>query len=77
MRTRPFLRTSEFLWQEGHTAHATSEEAVSFSKEILDMYAAFSEVRNLDFYILYLWEYSQFCLLICVFCCCRTSLPCL
>lgn len=38
MRTRPFIRTSEFLWQEGHTAHATGEEAKAFSLEILDLY---------------------------------------
>jgi prolyl-tRNA synthetase len=43
MRTRPFLRTSEFLWQEGHTAHASSEEAMEFSKTILDLYAQFVE----------------------------------
>jgi prolyl-tRNA synthetase len=40
LRTRPFLRSAEFLWQEGHTAHATGEEALEFSKQILDMYAA-------------------------------------
>jgi prolyl-tRNA synthetase len=39
LRTRPFLRSAEFLWQEGHTAHATSDEAVEFSHEILDLYA--------------------------------------
>lgn len=39
MRTRPFLRTTEFLWQEGHTAHATATEAVGLAQEILDMYA--------------------------------------
>eukprot|EP00607_Mallomonas_marina_P000097 CAMPEP_0182426600 /NCGR_PEP_ID=MMETSP1167-20130531/13110_1 /TAXON_ID=2988 /ORGANISM="Mallomonas Sp, Strain CCMP3275" /LENGTH=510 /DNA_ID=CAMNT_0024608165 /DNA_START=323 /DNA_END=1855 /DNA_ORIENTATION=+ len=38
MRTRPFLRSSEFLWQEGHTAHATSEEAIMTAREALDMY---------------------------------------
>jgi prolyl-tRNA synthetase len=43
MRTRPFLRTSEFLWQEGHTAHASSQEAKEFSKTILDLYAQFVE----------------------------------
>jgi prolyl-tRNA synthetase len=43
MRTRPFLRTTEFLWQEGHTAHATSEEAVSETLKILDIYADFAE----------------------------------
>src|SRR3546814_436189 len=39
LRTRPFLRSAEFLWQEGHTAHADSQEALTYSKEILDMYA--------------------------------------
>src|SRR3989338_1445392 len=43
MRTRLFLRTSEFLWQEGHTAHATSQEAVKETLDILDLYAEFSE----------------------------------
>lgn len=43
MRTRLFLRTAEFLWQEGHTAHATKEEAVSETKLILDLYAKFAE----------------------------------
>jgi prolyl-tRNA synthetase len=41
MRTRLFLRTAEFLWQEGHTAHATSEEAVEETNRIIDLYAAF------------------------------------
>ena len=41
MRTRLFLRTSEFLWQEGHTAHSTSEEAVEETKKILDIYINF------------------------------------
>lgn len=45
MRTRPFLRTSEFLWQEGHTAHASSAEAVHTARESLDMYANFCKVR--------------------------------
>ncbi len=40
LRTRPFLRSSEFLWQEGHTAHSTSEEAVLTAREMLDMYAS-------------------------------------
>lgn len=44
MRTRPFLRTSEFLWQEGHTAHATSECALSTAREMLDVYASVCEV---------------------------------
>ena len=39
MRTRPFLRTSEFLWQEGHTAHVTSDDALACAKEMLDVYA--------------------------------------
>jgi prolyl-tRNA synthetase len=43
LRTRPFLRTTEFLWQEGHTAHATKEEAVDESRMILDLYAKFAE----------------------------------
>ena len=37
MRTRPFLRTSEFLWQEGHTAHATREEAEEEAQRMLTM----------------------------------------
>ena len=43
MRTRLFLRTSEFLWQEGHTAHATSEEAMEETERMLDVYADFAE----------------------------------
>ena len=43
MRTRPFLRTSEFLWQEGHTAHATREEAEEEAKKMLHVYADFAE----------------------------------
>ena len=43
MRTRLFLRTTEFLWQEGHTAHATSQEAIDETKLILDVYATFAE----------------------------------
>jgi prolyl-tRNA synthetase len=42
MRTRPFLRTLEFLWQEGHTAHATSEEAVAEARRMLDIYERFA-----------------------------------
>lgn len=42
MRTRLFLRTAEFLWQEGHTAHATSEEAEDFARQMLDVYADFT-----------------------------------
>ncbi|WP_020404063.1 proline--tRNA ligase [Gracilimonas tropica] len=43
MRTRLFLRTMEFLWQEGHTAHATKEEAVEETRQMLDVYATFAE----------------------------------
>jgi prolyl-tRNA synthetase len=43
MRTRLFLRTAEFLWQEGHTAHATKEEAIIETKLMLDVYADFAE----------------------------------
>lgn len=43
MRTRPFLRTSEFLWQEGHTAHATKEEAEAEAQKMLSVYAKFAE----------------------------------
>jgi len=43
MRTRLFLRTTEFLWQEGHTAHATSEEAIEETEKMLDVYADFAE----------------------------------
>lgn len=43
MRTRLFLRTMEFLWQEGHTAHATREEAVEETLRMLDVYATFAE----------------------------------
>jgi prolyl-tRNA synthetase len=43
MRTRLFLRTAEFLWQEGHTAHATAEEAIAESKTMLEVYASFAE----------------------------------
>ena len=45
MRTRPFLRTSEFLWQEGHTAHATKEEAEKEAQMMLHVYADFAENR--------------------------------
>ena len=45
MRTRMFLRTSEFLWQEGHTAHATREEAVDRTLQMLDLYADFVAER--------------------------------
>ncbi len=43
MRTRLFLRTTEFLWQEGHTAHATEQEAVAEARQMLDVYATFVE----------------------------------
>src|SRR5215203_2251895 len=43
MRTRLFLRTAEFLWQEGHTAHATKEEAIEETEKMLNVYATFAE----------------------------------
>jgi prolyl-tRNA synthetase len=43
MRTRLFLRTAEFLWQEGHTAHSTADEAVKETVQMLDVYAEFAE----------------------------------
>ena len=43
MRTRLFLRTAEFLWQEGHTAHATEQEALAEAKQMQDVYADFAE----------------------------------
>ena len=43
MRTRMFLRTAEFLWQEGHTAHATKEEAETEARKMLDVYGEFAE----------------------------------
>lgn len=43
MRTRLFLRTSEFLWQEGHTAHATKAEAIAEAEQMLNVYATFAE----------------------------------
>jgi prolyl-tRNA synthetase len=43
MRTRLFLRTAEFLWQEGHTAHATQEEAIAETEQMLEVYADFAE----------------------------------
>lgn len=43
MRTRLFLRTAEFLWQEGHTAHATAEEAIEETERMLEVYARFAE----------------------------------
>ncbi len=43
MRTRLFLRTAEFLWQEGHTAHASAEEAIEETKKMLGVYATFAE----------------------------------
>jgi prolyl-tRNA synthetase len=43
MRTRMFLRTSEFLWQEGHTAHASADEAIERTRQMLDVYARMAE----------------------------------
>ncbi len=43
MRTRLFLRTAEFLWQEGHTAHATKKEAIEETEQMIDVYAQFAE----------------------------------
>jgi len=43
MRTRLFLRTSEFLWQEGHTAHATKQEAIAEAKQMHDVYSTFTQ----------------------------------
>lgn len=43
MRTRLFLRTAEFLWQEGHTAHATEKEAIAEAEQMMDVYADFAE----------------------------------
>jgi prolyl-tRNA synthetase len=43
MRTRLFLRTTEFLWQEGHTAHATADEAIKETEQMLNVYAEFAE----------------------------------
>ena len=43
MRTRLFIRTTEFLWQEGHTAHSTEQEAIEETKKILNIYADFAE----------------------------------
>ena len=43
MRTRLFLRTAEFLWQEGHTAHSTAQEAIEETEKMLDVYADFAE----------------------------------
>ena len=43
MRTRLFLRTTEFLWQEGHTAHATEEEALEETLRMLGVYREFAE----------------------------------
>ena len=43
MRTRLFLRTAEFLWQEGHTAHATEQEAMEETERMLGVYADFAE----------------------------------
>lgn len=43
MRTRLFLRTTEFLWQEGHTAHATEQEAITEAEQMWDVYRDFFE----------------------------------
>jgi prolyl-tRNA synthetase len=43
MRTRLFLRTAEFLWQEGHTAHATKDEAIAEAEQMMNVYATFAE----------------------------------
>ena len=43
MRTRLFLRTAEFLWQEGHTAHATKQEAIEETERMINVYANFAE----------------------------------
>ena len=43
LRTRLFLRTAEFLWQEGHTVHATEQEAIDETRQMLDVYADFAE----------------------------------
>ncbi|WBU88493.1 proline--tRNA ligase [Cellulophaga omnivescoria] len=43
MRTRLFLRTAEFLWQEGHTAHATEQEAIAEAEQMMDVYADFAQ----------------------------------
>ena len=43
MRTRLFLRTAEFLWQEGHTAHATEQEAIDETEQMIEVYARFAE----------------------------------
>ena len=46
LRTRPVQRSCEFLWQEGHTAHASSEDAQRTCRQMLDVYAALCEVRS-------------------------------
>jgi prolyl-tRNA synthetase len=55
LRTRPFLRTSEFLWQEGHTAHATSEEAQQTTRDAINMYSKMCRVSDLIHYNLYIF----------------------
>jgi prolyl-tRNA synthetase len=45
LRTRMFLRTTEFLWQEGHTVHATADEAIAETRQMLDVYADFAETQ--------------------------------
>lgn len=60
-RTTPFLRTSEFLWQEGHTAHATHEEAVEIQKWAMDMYAnVYRDYFALDGYVGYKSQSERF-----------------
>lgn len=48
MKTRPFLRSSEFLWQEGHTAHSSKEEALKMTHDALDMYGDMCKVSTLS-----------------------------
>ena len=52
MRTRPFLRTTEFLWQEGHTAHATEAEADALARHMLHVYADVCEVKTIIYIVL-------------------------
>lgn len=60
-RTTPFLRTSEFLWQEGHTAHATHEEAIETQKWAMDLYAkVYRDHLALDGYIGYKSQSERF-----------------
>ena len=55
MRTRPFLRSSEFLWQEGHTAHATEACARNTVTEALNLYADVCEVRTRIAFAFYIY----------------------